>query len=139
VIASASDDKTIRIWDSTTYALLHTFTGHTDLVLTLAYAPDGELASGSSDKTVRFWNPDGSPARPNMTFATDVRRVLFTPDGKEMVVAVRDGTDVVVDLATGTRREIPVGAAATDIAISPDGRTLAVGDDDGGTSFYPLT
>ena len=45
-----------RIWDATNGALVDTLVGHVDLVLDLAYSPDGtQLASASYDRTVRIW------------------------------------------------------------------------------------
>ncbi|MFM6026615.1 MAG: hypothetical protein ACKPER_27480, partial [Dolichospermum sp.] len=47
-LASGSDDKTIKLWNTRTGNLLQTLTGHSDSVLSLAYSPDGQtLASGS--------------------------------------------------------------------------------------------
>jgi WD40 repeat protein len=58
-IASASADRTIKIWDSQTGILLHTLTGHTNLICSVVYSPNGQhIASASFDKTVKIWkNP----------------------------------------------------------------------------------
>ena len=45
------------VYDQQTLQPLDLFTGHTDIVSTAAYSPDGStLASGSWDNTVRLWN-----------------------------------------------------------------------------------
>ena len=55
-IASASSDKTVKLW-SLDGKLLQTFTGHSDRVWGVAFSPDGQrIASASSDKTVKLWN-----------------------------------------------------------------------------------
>src|SRR5713101_1230986 len=57
VLASGSDDKTIRLWDMQTGQLLRSLEGHSNYVNSVAWSPDGKvLASGSSDKTIRLWN-----------------------------------------------------------------------------------
>lgn len=63
LVASASADRTVRLWNLETNKLHKTLEGHSDFVFSLAYSPAGGwLASGSADKTVRLWNlPDGAP------------------------------------------------------------------------------
>jgi WD40 repeat protein len=57
LLASASDDKTVRLWDAATGALQRTLEGHSDVVLSVAFSPDSRLlASASDDKTVRLWD-----------------------------------------------------------------------------------
>jgi WD40 repeat protein len=56
LLASAGEDKTVRLWDPATGQQLRTLTGHTDWVRSVAFGP-GEylLASAGDDKTVRLW------------------------------------------------------------------------------------
>jgi WD40 repeat protein len=56
LLASGSDDATVRIWNLATGAHVATLEGHTDSVRVLAALPDGRLASGSDDNTTRLWN-----------------------------------------------------------------------------------
>lgn len=57
-IASGSADKTIRVWNSSTYKCEATLTGHTGSVLSMAQISESLLATGSLDKTIRVWNVD---------------------------------------------------------------------------------
>src|SRR5689334_3146340 len=57
ILASASGDKTIRLWDIKTGELLQVITGHEEGVWAIEYHPSGDIiASGSHDKTVRIWD-----------------------------------------------------------------------------------
>jgi WD40 repeat protein len=56
-LASASNDKTVRLWDAATGAALQTLEGHPSPVNAVAFSLDGkQLASASGDKTVRLWD-----------------------------------------------------------------------------------
>ena len=54
-LASASDDKTVGLWDTTKGKHLNFLKGHSGTVNSVTWSPDGQiLASGSSDNTIRL-------------------------------------------------------------------------------------
>ncbi|NEP88255.1 MAG: hypothetical protein F6K18_16245 [Okeania sp. SIO2C2] len=56
MLASGSNDCTIKVWNLSTGTLITTLTGHTGIITTLAFSPDNQtLASGSDDKTIKIW------------------------------------------------------------------------------------
>ena len=64
LLASASDDETVRIWDPSTGASRGTLEGHSSKVRALAFSPDGKLlASVSDNETVRLWDPSTGVSR----------------------------------------------------------------------------
>jgi WD40 repeat protein len=76
-LATASGDKTVRLWDVATSKETAVLTGHTDCVTCIAYSPGGRtLASGSFDGTVRIWD---------VKRARELRAIKA---GKEAVLAV---------------------------------------------------
>src|SRR5438067_2111633 len=55
-LASASNDKTIRLWETASGKHLQTLERHTGEVYSVAWSPDGQrLASASDDNTIRLW------------------------------------------------------------------------------------
>jgi WD40 repeat protein len=90
MLASAGDDKTVRLWDvDTHHELGQPLRGHTDTVNSVAFSPDGRtLASAGTDGTVRLWDvrTHQELGRPLSAPGT-VGSVAFGPDGQTLVSA----------------------------------------------------
>lgn len=81
LLASGSDDKTIRLWDPYTGQGIQILKGHTGSVRAVAFSHDGSLlASASYDKTVRFWNPRTARKVQTLKGYTGVTIVSFSAD-----------------------------------------------------------
>jgi WD40 repeat protein len=58
LLASASSDRTIKLWDPTTGELCQTLEDHSGWVQSVCFSPDGQLlASASEDTTIKLWDP----------------------------------------------------------------------------------
>jgi WD40 repeat protein len=95
-LASAHDDRTVRVWNVDTHRqLFEPLRGHTDMARSVAFSPDGHLlASASFDGTVRLWDPTtGRPlADPFTGHLGPVSAVAFSPDGTRIASAGDDST-----------------------------------------------
>ncbi|MGH8002060.1 MAG: WD40 repeat domain-containing protein, partial [Brasilonema sp.] len=59
ILASASNDNTVKLWNSATGKEINTLTGHTNGVWGVSFSRDGKiLASASYDNTVKLWRLD---------------------------------------------------------------------------------
>ena len=135
LLASASVDSTIQLWNLNTNTLQATLRGHTSNVLSVAFDPNGALlASGSADGTVRLWNPITETLEATVQGHTgDVLSVAFSPDGLLLASGSADGTVRLWNLVTETL-EATLEAhmdSVLSVAFSPDGSLLASGSADG--------
>ncbi|MDJ0718279.1 MAG: TIR domain-containing protein [Prochloraceae cyanobacterium] len=130
-IASASDDRTVRLWDREGKKLA-VFKGHTDSVNSVAFSPDGRtIASASRDNTVRLWDRAGKELAVFNGHTKEVNSVAFSPDGQKLASASWDDTVRLWDTAG---QQIAVFKNHTDsvysVAFSPDGHTIASASND---------
>ena len=139
-LASASFDKTVRLWEVKTGKVLHAFTGHSDFVYAVAFAPDGKwYATASKDRTGRV-----------VDAATGTSKVTFSGmDQEVLAVAVRPGDLQVVTsgyetqlswwnptTAERVRKAGGPGVATNEIAIDAKGKLAVAAGGDGTIRTY---
>jgi WD40 repeat protein len=128
-LASASGDRTVKVWDAATGVEILSLNGHTNWVQSVAFSPDGKrLASASVDATVKVW--DAATGAETLTInghTGPASSVAFSPDGTRLASASRDATVKVWDAATGAETLTLNGhtGPASSVAFSPDGTRLA--------------
>ncbi|AKV67221.1 serine/threonine-protein kinase [Microcystis panniformis] len=122
-----SDLSSLRFLDKT-------LTGHSNVVWSVAYSPDGRyLASGSWDKTIKIWEVATGKQLRTLTGHSDwVRSVVYSPDGRYLASGSWDKTIKIWEVATGKELRTLTGHSreVMSVVYSPDGRYLASGSDD---------
>ena len=152
LLASASADKTVRLWDTRTGRLRGApLRGHAAIVSAVAFSPDGRtIASVGWDGTLRLWNtrtgrPRGAPLRGRVVKVggdtlSDPRLtgVAFSPDGRTLASSGIDWTVRRWDVRAHRQRGAPILSPTSAlnvpvwaVAFSRDGSLLASAAHDG--------
>jgi WD40 repeat protein len=125
LIASASDDQTIRLWNlaGNPLALLE---GHTDEVWGVSFSPDGQyIVSSSLDRTVRLWDIHGKNLKILLGHESGVYGISFSPDNQHIASASADKT-VRIWNVNGTHLVLSGHKDRVyGVSFSPDGRYIA--------------
>ncbi|MFD4528564.1 AAA family ATPase [Streptomyces sp. NPDC058470] len=153
ILATASYDRTVRLWDvsepTRPKQLGKPLTGHTSWVSSAVFSPDGgTLASASDDGTIRLWNVQ-DPGHPHPLGAPlaghggTIYLLAFSPDGQTLASANEDHVVRLWDVREpGRAKELGeltgATAAVRSVAFSPDGRTLAAGGDDDAVRLWDV-
>ncbi len=134
LLASASHDRTIRLWDTQTAHRLHTLSGRSASIYSVAWSPDGRLlASASLDKTIRLWDAQTAQLLHTLSgHSSTVNSVAWSPDGRLLASASADQTIRLWDAQTAQLLHTLSGHSnlVRSVAWSPDGRLLASASDD---------
>ncbi|KAF6527753.1 hypothetical protein HZS61_008055 [Fusarium oxysporum f. sp. conglutinans] len=142
-LASASRDKTLKVWNATTGHCTATLEGHHGWVHSVVFSPDGQrLASASRDGTVKIWDAmTGQCLETLEGHGGGVNSVVFSPDGQRLASASHDGTVKIWNATTGKCLATLEGhhGWVHSVAFSPDGQRLASASRDGTVKIWNAT
>lgn len=139
VVATVSDNGTIYLRRFSNDKLIRQLEKHTDAVISLAFARDGQtLASSSYDRTIRLWRvSDGSLLT---TIKGQIATSLaFSPDGRALIFGSSDGSIGLWRISDGTFVQVVDGTGTYPLVFSPDGQILASGSANGAIRLWRVT
>jgi WD40 repeat protein len=103
LLATASDDQTVRLWKVGSGQIVNTLSGHRDIINDVAWSADGNLlATAASDGVIIWAVPSGKIVhRLVQTHPVQVNSVAFDPEGTSLASADDNGTVAIWDVTSG--------------------------------------
>jgi WD40 repeat protein len=139
LIASASTDRTVRLWNATTGAPEKTLATLSGQVNTLAVSPDGRtLAAGTADKKVELFRLDGGQQQTLAGHTNEIFTLSFSTDGRWLTSAGADQMVRIWDVKTGSEIRALPGASGeiNGIDFTADSRFLVSANEDGSMNVW---
>lgn len=133
IAASASFDKSIKLWDLASGREIRSLTGHNGWIESVAFSPNGRTlisGGGLGDNDIRLW--EVATGRIIKTFKghrDTLKTVAFSPNGGTILSASSDKTLKLWDVASGSELRTLTGHTdmVLDAAFSPDGGNIVSG------------
>jgi WD40 repeat protein len=143
-VATGSRDKSAKLWELSTGREVRSFLGHQFSVNSLDFSSDGKyLITGNGDQTAKVWEvatgKEILSVKPDKERLTDV---VFDPKGKYFVTVGFGRKAIVWEFPSKKKLyEFPADGYAgssggINLAISPNGEWLAIGEDNSVANVY---
>ncbi len=128
LIASGSNDKTVKIWDLESRELIQTLHGPTEDIYDVAFSPDSRLvAAASADKSIRIYDiQEEKLVHILKGHRGVVRKVDFSPNGAFLVSASEDNALILWETIGGEKIHpfTENDGAILDVKFHPDGSSF---------------
>jgi WD40 repeat protein len=139
-VVSASQDRTLKVWDVQTGTAALTLAGHVAEVLGVAVTPDGRSIVSAGDNTLRVWDSTtGREVAHWPAHFLGASCVTVAPGGDRVLSGGTEGTVKLWDLDSHTLlRQFEAASPVTAIALSADGTRALAGTGDGAVLLLDL-
>jgi len=135
---AVSSEKTIELWDVKTVKKVKSFTGHSSMITSIAFSPDGKLIAsadtglsgdigGVNAGSIKIWDvKSGQELKTLKGHKWSVDSVAFSPNGKIIASCGFDNAIRLWDVATGNELKVLLGHEmyVASVKFSSDGKTL---------------
>jgi WD40 repeat protein len=151
LVASAGEDGTVSLWDTSSGKLVRTLKAHSSKALCVSFSPDGRLiASAGDDGQVKLWDAASGQAMRSLALGgktpllgPSIHALAFSPDGRRVASGAADATVTIWDIASGEKR-LTLSVAGNRgfmnaIAFSNDGKLIFAGGDDDRVDVWDAT
>ncbi len=149
---NTNSDKTVKLWNLETGEVKSSIQGNKSVISFLRFTPDGKYLVNATDPKINVWSLDTGKLvnRFSVSDIEGITSVSLGKDGKSVVTTTLDGAVTMWDLTTGKNIKTLVQAAKnpqnydqlypTSTALSPDGKTIAIGKGGGAyNSKFPIS
>ncbi len=140
LIATASADRTVKLWDAKSLSLVRTYPRAEDFVTAVGFSPDGgSLLTGTLRGSVSLYSTERRRRLRRFTgHKGRITSLTFFTGGREFVSASRDGTVRLWNRRRSNALQTfgSAGARIADATVSADGRLIASAKDNGTVQIW---
>jgi WD40 repeat protein len=132
----------IIVWDVDSGDQVLEIPGGTDFSSSISFSPNGEyLAGGSGDLGTAVWDAETGEQMMFFPETAPITDVIFSQDGETLATSAKNGMVSVWDIETRSQKIRILGQPTgfNFLALSPDGKRLAVGNDPQSTSLWDVS
>lgn len=143
-LASASVDKTVKLWEIASGKELATLRGHANSVFAVAFSPDGKMIASGDHDTIKLWDATTQMQIATLKGHSEVVMCLaFSPDGTTLASGSWDLKIRLWDTRSNKTIAIftghgPASSGVWSVCFSPDGKTLASGGGDSSIRIWDI-
>jgi len=125
-----SEGQTI-LWDVANGREVLTLDGYTEPVRGVAFSVDGQMLAICLEDKIKLWDVVTGKELRTLRHKASVRCIAFRPDGKILVIGVKDNTIRLWDVVSEEEVRISLyGGMARSLTFTPSGKILAAGTKD---------